>query len=153
MLIRESYLRKIIQKVILEHEDYENEEGDIHPDFMEMFEWYQWAIIHMLEYWEGWKGLDYKFIEGQVKKEFPHEISQDVAFEKKHNHALFDRALHELVGSERVNAFDGMWRPQNDLDHDHSQPDWEFPKEWRELYALPKGHKYQDDFVPYKRRR
>ena len=147
-------LRKIIQKVILEHEHYENEYGDIHPDWMEMYEWYQWAIINVLEYWEGWNGLDYKFIEGQVKEAFPRDdISQDVAFEKKHDHDLFDRALFELVGSETIDSFYGDWHPKNDLDHDHSKPDWMTPKETRELYALPKGHKYLDDFVPYVRRK
>ena len=154
MKITETILRNIIRKVILENNNFENEEGDIHPDWMEMFEWYQWAIIHKLEYWEGWNGLDYKFIEHRCAQSFPRDdVPRDVGFERKHNPDLFERALFELVASETIDSFDGMWRPQNDHDHDHSQPDYMHPKEWRELYALPKGHKYQDDFVPYARRR
>jgi hypothetical protein len=154
MKTTESSLRKVIRKVIKEAANFENEEGDIHPDWMEMFEWYQWDIIFVLEYWEGWNGLDYKFIEGQCKQSFPRDdVPRDVGFELKHNPDLFERALHELVGSGRVNAFWGDWHPKNDLDHDHSKPDWETPKEIRRLYAIPKGHKYQNDFVPYSRRR
>ena len=103
VLENKNRLKSILRKVIQEHYDFENEEGDIRPDRMKEYNDYYQEVIYVLEYFKGWKGLTYGFISDQVSKEI-----------RPFNPDMLERAIYGLISNEEIIEFKGMWNTMQD---------------------------------------